>query len=72
MNQEQFGQFWEQLKAPLRAKWEQITDQYEELLARLAGVEIHVGEPVMNETISYPMFVEEPAPKARSAAKTTP
>jgi hypothetical protein len=27
MNQEQFGQFWEQLKVPLRAKWEQITDQ---------------------------------------------
>jgi uncharacterized protein YjbJ (UPF0337 family) len=27
MNQEQFGQFWEQLKAPLRAKWEKITDQ---------------------------------------------
>jgi len=27
MNQEQFGQFWEQLKAPLRAKWEKTTDQ---------------------------------------------
>ena len=27
MNQEQFGQFWEQLKAPLQAKWEKITDQ---------------------------------------------
>ena len=27
MNQEQFGQFWEQLKAPLRAKWEKITAQ---------------------------------------------
>jgi hypothetical protein len=27
MNQEQFGQFWEQLKAPLRAKWEKITDE---------------------------------------------
>lgn len=26
MNQEQFGQFWEQLKAPLKAKWEKITD----------------------------------------------
>ena len=27
MNQEQFGQFWEQLKTPLKAKWEKITDQ---------------------------------------------
>jgi uncharacterized protein YjbJ (UPF0337 family) len=27
MNQEQFGQFWEQLKAPLKAKWEKITDE---------------------------------------------
>jgi hypothetical protein len=25
MNQEQFGQFWEQLKTPLKAKWEKIT-----------------------------------------------
>ena len=27
MNQEQFGQFWTQLKAPLKAKWVQITDE---------------------------------------------
>ncbi|HSN04171.1 MAG TPA: hypothetical protein VLS44_04265 [Nitrospira sp.] len=27
MNQEQFGQFWMQLKAPLKAKWEKITDE---------------------------------------------
>jgi hypothetical protein len=27
MNQEQFGQFWEQLKAPLQAKWDKITDE---------------------------------------------
>ncbi len=27
MNQEQFGQFWNQLKAPLKAKWEKITDE---------------------------------------------
>lgn len=27
MNQEQFGQFWAQLKAPLKAKWEKITDE---------------------------------------------
>jgi uncharacterized protein YjbJ (UPF0337 family) len=26
MNQEQFGQFWMQLKAPLKAKWEKITE----------------------------------------------
>jgi len=26
MNQEQFRQFWEQLRAPLKAKWEKITD----------------------------------------------
>ena len=27
MNQEQFGQFWDQLKAPLQAKWDKITDR---------------------------------------------
>jgi uncharacterized protein YjbJ (UPF0337 family) len=27
MNQEQFGQFWAQLKAPLKAQWEKITDE---------------------------------------------
>ena len=26
MNQEQFGQFWTQLKAPLKAKWNKITE----------------------------------------------
>ena len=26
MNQEQFTAFWSQLKAPLKAKWEKITD----------------------------------------------
>ena len=30
MNQEQFGQFWTPLKAPLKAKWEEIT--HEDLL----------------------------------------
>ena len=25
MNQEQFGQFWEQVKSPLKVKWEKIT-----------------------------------------------
>ncbi len=27
MNQEQFGQFWAQLKAPLKAKWDKITEE---------------------------------------------
>ena len=27
MNQEQFGQFWTQLKAPLKAKWGRITEE---------------------------------------------
>jgi hypothetical protein len=27
MNQEQFGQFWDQLKAPLKAKWQNITEE---------------------------------------------
>jgi hypothetical protein len=26
MNEEQFGQFWTELKTPLRAKWEKITE----------------------------------------------
>ena len=27
MNKEQFGQFWEQLKAPLKAKWAGISEE---------------------------------------------
>lgn len=27
MNQEQFGQFWDQLKAPLKAQWDKLTDE---------------------------------------------
>lgn len=27
MNQQQFGQFWAQLKAPLKAKWDKITEE---------------------------------------------
>jgi uncharacterized protein YjbJ (UPF0337 family) len=27
MNQEQFGQFWTQLKAPLKAEWPKLTDE---------------------------------------------
>lgn len=52
--------------------WEQITDRYEELLARLAGVEVLAGAPVSAAHISYPLFVEDASPKVRSAAKTIP
>jgi glycosyltransferase involved in cell wall biosynthesis len=52
--------------------WEQITDQYEELLARLAGVEVPAGEQVSTNAIPYPLFVEETSPNVRSAAKTIP
>ena len=27
MNQEQFGQFWDQLRTPLKAKWEKVTTE---------------------------------------------
>ena len=27
MNKEQFGQFWEQLKTPLKAKWVRFTEE---------------------------------------------
>ena len=27
MNQEQFGQFWLQLKKPLKVKWDKLTDE---------------------------------------------
>jgi uncharacterized protein YjbJ (UPF0337 family) len=37
MNQEQFGQFWEQLKAPLKAKWDKITE--EDLVEIRGGLE---------------------------------
>jgi glycosyltransferase involved in cell wall biosynthesis len=52
--------------------WEQITDRYEELLARLAGVEAPVSQPISTEPVTYPIFIEEPAPKVRRAANTTP
>jgi glycosyltransferase involved in cell wall biosynthesis len=52
--------------------WEQITDQYEELLARLAGIEIPVSAPISPEPITYPVFLEEKPAKVRSAAKTIP
>lgn len=42
MNQEQFGQFWGQLKAPLQAEWKKITDadvlEIEGNLATFAGI----------------------------------
>lgn len=57
--------------------WEQITDQYEELLARLAGIDLTVSEPIpadptvaekMNP-LSYPVasFAEEQPAKRRTA-----
>ncbi|MCI0524277.1 MAG: glycosyltransferase [Acidobacteria bacterium] len=52
--------------------WEQITDRYEELLARLTGVEIPVSPPISTEPVTYPIFIEEPAPKVRRAANTIP
>ncbi len=52
--------------------WEQITDRYEELLARLADVKAPVEEPVSTDRMSYPLFVEEAPPKVRRAAKTIP
>ena len=57
--------------------WEQITDQYEELLARLVGVEAPVVEvkPVVLpelESLAIPIksFAEEKPAKVRSAAKS--
>ena len=35
MNQEQFGQFWAELKTPLRVKWEKITELD---LTRIEGI----------------------------------
>ncbi|HZF39149.1 MAG TPA: glycosyltransferase [Blastocatellia bacterium] len=54
-----------------RYNWEQITDQYEELLARLAGVKIPASETAPTDP-SYPLFAEEPSPKAKSATETIP
>jgi glycosyltransferase involved in cell wall biosynthesis len=56
--------------------WEQITDQYEELLAQLAGVELPVSEPAIAENanpLAFPVasFAEERSPK-RKTAKTLP
>jgi glycosyltransferase involved in cell wall biosynthesis len=51
--------------------WEKITDQYEELLARLAGVKIPARKTAPADPGSYPLFVEE-SPKAKSATETIP
>ncbi|HEY6401823.1 MAG TPA: glycosyltransferase, partial [Blastocatellia bacterium] len=51
--------------------WERITDQYEELLARLAGVEIPAGKPAPADP-SHQIFGEQPPPKAKSAAENIP
>lgn len=45
MNKEQFGQFWEQLKAPLKAKWVNIT---EEDLIEIKG-DLHRFEAVLQQ-----------------------
>src|SRR5262245_8277033 len=57
--------------------WEQITDQYEGLLVKLAGIEAPAVEvkPVVSPEIAsmaVPIntFIEEQPPKVRSAAKT--
>jgi hypothetical protein len=54
-----------------RYNWEKITDQYEELLARLAGVIIPARKTAPADPGSYPLFVEE-SPKAKSATETIP
>jgi uncharacterized protein YjbJ (UPF0337 family) len=42
MNQEQFGQFWEQLRTPLKTKWEKVTmedlDEIQGDLAKFGSV----------------------------------
>ncbi len=55
-----------------RYNWERITDQYEELLARLAGAEIPARKAVAAGAGARHDFVEEPAPRAKSATETLP
>lgn len=50
MNQEQFGQFWEQLKAPLKAKWAGIS---EEDLREIKGNLDAFGTVLRNGTVSF-------------------
>src|SRR5215475_1323278 len=54
-----------------RYNWERITDRYEVLFARLAGVKIPASKPDHADP-SYQLFAEEPTPKAKSATETIP
>lgn len=45
MNQEQFGQFWAELKSPLRTKWEKITEGD---LAQIEG-NLHTFQSVVHD-----------------------
>jgi uncharacterized protein YjbJ (UPF0337 family) len=58
MNHEQFGQFWPQLKAPLKAKWDKITtsDLLEingSLAHFTAVVAMHYGEAQKDEVRTW-------------------
>jgi uncharacterized protein YjbJ (UPF0337 family) len=58
MNQEQFGQFWTQLKGPLKVRWEKITDedlfQIEGNLATFGSVvQKRYGEAQKDEVITW-------------------
>lgn len=50
MNQEQFGQFWAELKAPLRAKWEKITEKD---LVKIEGI-LTSFQKVVNDRYGEP------------------
>jgi glycosyltransferase involved in cell wall biosynthesis len=52
--------------------WEQITDQYEELLAQIAGIDVPLVDEFPNKSVSIPVFLEEQPAKVRRAAKTIP
>ena len=54
-----------------RFNWKLIADQYEELLARLAGVKIPTSKPAPTDG-SYQVLVEEPSAKAKSATENIP
>ena len=59
MTQEQFQQFWLQLKAPLKAKWEKITDSdLGEIQGNLAKfndiLEKRYGDPNKEEVRIWP------------------
>jgi hypothetical protein len=47
MNQEQFRQFWEQLQAPLKAKWDKITEADLQDIAGDLGKFSHMGRPAV-------------------------